>query len=251
MDKFFDRVAAMWAVFMGYVQGVAQNWAEGKKPRAVGKVILPCLPVVLLGLIMWLIVKNWDAIVDFFIWLIVIFCLVGGVLSKIAERKNTEPECSEVPDMDDYEGVEITLRCAARKVPQGRYFGRIYEETNIRVNADEMIIPKGDFLRLKYRLPIVEDTSKTVDRKHVQEILQKEVLTVLKDENPANMAPAVLVHDGVSDCIIQIDDVELSDDYVYVFCVLATPEYFAQRREQKAKQKKPAPPVPQDPLFKK
>lgn len=247
MDKFLDMVKAIWDKFVGYINGISTNWNEGRKPRAIAKVTIPLAAlVVIIGLVLLLWkIRIVVGVLLFAAFAIYCFSVVenGG--------QHTAAECSEAPDTDDYENVEVTLRYAAKKVPQGRYFGRIYEETDIRVNDDEMITAKGDFFRLKYRLPGVDDTSKTVDPKRVQEVLQKEVLNVLKGKNPANMAPAVLAHNGVSDCIIQIDEVELSDDYVYVFCVLATPEYFAQRQEQKSQQKKPAPPIPQDPLFKK
>lgn len=247
MDNFLDGVKATWDKLKGYVGSISENWNEGKKPRAIAKVAIPLAALVAIIaalLFLW----RFRVVIGMILFLPV-FLLCLSVVEKGGQH--TEQECSKAPDMNDYENVEVTLRYAAKKVPQGRYFGRVYEETDIRVNADEMITPKGDFFRLKYRLPTLDESSKVIDPKRIQEVLQKEVLTALKGQNPANMEPAILVHDGVSDCIIQIDDVELSDDYVYVFCVLATPEYFTQRQEQKSKQKKPAPPVPQDPLFRK
>lgn len=246
MDNFLDGVKATWDKLKGYVGSISENWDDDKKPRAIAKVAIPLAALVAIIaalLFLW----RFRVVIGVILFLPV-FLLCLSVVEKGGQH--TEQECSEAPDMDDYDNIEVTLRYAAKKVPQGRYFGRIYEETDIRVNDDEMITAKGDFFRLKYRLPGVDDTSKTVDPKRVQEVLQTEVRNVLKDKNPANMTPAVLVHNGVTDCIIQIDEVELSDDYVYVFCVLATDEYFAQRQEQQ-KRKKPAPPVPQDPLFRK
>lgn len=246
MDNFLDGVKATWDKLKGYVGSISENWNEGRKPRAIAKVAIPLAALVAIIaalLFLW----RFRVVIG-----LLLFAVAAIYVFSVAEKggQHTEQECSKAPDMDDYENVEVTLRYAAKKVPQGRYFGRVYEETDIRVNDDEMITPKGDFFRLKYRLPGADDTSKTVDPKRVQEVLQTEVRNVLKDKNPANMTPAVLVHNGVTDCIIQIDEVELSDDYVYVFCVLATDEYFAQRQEQQ-KRKKSAPPVPQDPLFRK
>ena len=247
MDNFLDGVKATWDKLKGYVGSISENWNDDKKPRAIAKVAIPLAALVAIIaalLFLW----RFRVVIGVTLFLPV-FLLCLSVVEKGGQH--TAVECSEAPNTDAYENVEVTLRYAAKKVPQGRYFGRVYEETDIRVNVDEMITAKGDFFRLKYRLPGADDTSKTVDQKRVQEVLQKEVLNVLKGKNPANMAPSTLVHNGVTDCIIQIDEVELSDDYVYVFCVLATDEYFAQRQEQKSQQKKPAPPIPQDPLFKK
>lgn len=94
-DKILDAVKAKYEGAKRYGHGIAQDWAEGRKPRAVGKVILPCLPIIPLGLIVWLIVKNWDAIVTFFIGLAAVVCLAGGALSKVAKRKRTEEERQE------------------------------------------------------------------------------------------------------------------------------------------------------------
>lgn len=247
VEKICDMAQAFWEKGKGYVLGIKANWVEGRKPRAIAKV---AIPLVILVAVIGLVLLLWKIRVVIGLLLFAAFAIY---CFSVAEKggQHTAVECSEAPDLDDYENVEVTLRYAAKKVQQSRYFGRIYEETDIRANDDEMITAKGDFFRFKYRLPGVDDTSKNVDPKRVQEVLQKEVLNVLKGKNPANMAPSTLVHNGVTDCIIQIDEVELSDDYVYVFCVLATDEYFAQRQEQKSQQKKPAPPIPQDPLFKK
>lgn len=94
-DKILDAVKAKYEGAKHYGHGIAQDWAEGRKSRAVGKVILPCLPIIPLCLIVWLIVKNWDAIVTFFIGLAAVVCLAGGALSKVAERKRAEAERQE------------------------------------------------------------------------------------------------------------------------------------------------------------
>ena len=78
---------------MGYVQGVAQNWAEGKKPRAVGKIVLPLVPVALviaLAAFLWIkravIVKVFSGIVFF---LTVIFACTQGS-SKGKEKTQSD-----------------------------------------------------------------------------------------------------------------------------------------------------------------
>lgn len=92
MDKFFDRVAAMWAVFMGYVQGIAQNWTEGKKPRAVGKIVLPFIPVGIAILIVCFIAKNREAILNTMFCIFIIIIIFGCLLDERAKRKRVEAE---------------------------------------------------------------------------------------------------------------------------------------------------------------
>lgn len=95
MDKILDAIKTQYDKFMDYLHGIAKNWAEGRKPRAVGKIIFPCFPVVLVGLIVNFVVKNWEAIMGFFVWLILILSLVGGVVYKAAERKRERDEQKE------------------------------------------------------------------------------------------------------------------------------------------------------------
>ncbi len=47
MDLLFDKVADIWEKFKGYARGIGTDWTEGRKARAVGKVILPLVPVAL------------------------------------------------------------------------------------------------------------------------------------------------------------------------------------------------------------
>lgn len=94
-DKICDMAQALWEKGKGYVLGIKANWAEGRKPRAVGKVILPCLPVVVLGLVIRFVMTHLEAITNFFLWVILIVCLAGGALSVVAKRKRTEEERQE------------------------------------------------------------------------------------------------------------------------------------------------------------
>ena len=95
MDSFFDRVKIQWEAFRNYCNGIALDWRENRKPRAVGKVILPCLPIVLVGLIVNFVVKNWNAIVTFFISIVTILCIIGGILNWYTERKRKWDEQKE------------------------------------------------------------------------------------------------------------------------------------------------------------
>lgn len=95
MDEFFDRVKIMWEMFKSYLNGIVRDWQGNRKPRAVGKVILLCLPVVLVGLIVNFVVKNWDAIASFFIIVITFICIIGGIMNSYNERKREKDEQKE------------------------------------------------------------------------------------------------------------------------------------------------------------
>lgn len=95
MDEFFDRLAVIWTKIKGYIVSIIGDWKEGRKIRAVGKVILPCLPVILVGMIVNFMVKHWDAIASFFIIVITLICIIGGILNSYSERKREKDEQKE------------------------------------------------------------------------------------------------------------------------------------------------------------
>lgn len=95
MDEFFDNVSAKWAKIKAYFIRIKADWTEGRKARAVGKVILPLLPVALVGFIVNFVVKNLDTIALFFIVVMTFLCIVGGLLEERAKRKRAEAERRE------------------------------------------------------------------------------------------------------------------------------------------------------------
>lgn len=94
-DKICDMAQALWEKGKSYVLGIKANWAEGRKARAVGKAILACLPVVVLGLVIRFVTTHLEEIINFFLWVILIICLAGGALSAVAKRKRAEEERQE------------------------------------------------------------------------------------------------------------------------------------------------------------
>lgn len=51
MDDFFDRVKNAWEALKRYFREIGHDWQENRRPKAVGKVILPLVPVILVGLL--------------------------------------------------------------------------------------------------------------------------------------------------------------------------------------------------------
>jgi len=96
MDRFFDKVADTWKKVKGYFIGIGTDWAEDRKPRAVGKVILPLIPVALLIAVLAFIWKNREAILSGLIVLVTICSVIGYFLDKHAERRRAEAERMEL-----------------------------------------------------------------------------------------------------------------------------------------------------------
>lgn len=82
MDEFFDRVKIMWEMFKSYLYGIGRDWQENRKPRAVGKVILPLIPAALICALLSFLWSIREAIVKavggiLFVLIIVYMCKQG------------------------------------------------------------------------------------------------------------------------------------------------------------------------------
>lgn len=93
MDSFFDRVKIQWEAFRNYCNGIALDWRENRKPRAVGKIILPLVPVALgcaLLAFLWsirtAIIKTLGSIL--LIWTIFYMCRQGSEQGQQTDRKS-------------------------------------------------------------------------------------------------------------------------------------------------------------------
>lgn len=95
MDKFIERFEALWRALKLYWQGIVTDWHEGRKPRAVGKIILPLVPLVLLAGVLVLIWRNRRAILSALVVLVAIFSIIAHFLDRRAERKREEEERKE------------------------------------------------------------------------------------------------------------------------------------------------------------
>ncbi len=92
MDQLLDKVADKWEKVKDYFTGIGTDWGKGRKPRAVGKVILPLVPVALLIGLLVVIWKNREAIVSGLVVLVLVGSIIGYFLDKCAERKRAEAE---------------------------------------------------------------------------------------------------------------------------------------------------------------
>lgn len=82
MDEFFDRVKILWEMFMSYLYGIGRDWRENRKPRAVGKIVLPLIPVALICALLAFLWRIREAIVKavggiLFVLIIVYMCKQG------------------------------------------------------------------------------------------------------------------------------------------------------------------------------
>lgn len=109
MDKFFDAVKLKWEKFKNYIRGVETDWAEGRKPRAVGKVVLPLVPVALVVALLaflWSIreIIKWILGLLLTVWIIGFMCLQG-------RDKNGQPaaQSEEVVMKHAREGLDALL----------------------------------------------------------------------------------------------------------------------------------------------
>lgn len=95
MNDFFDRITALWDYLKSYFHGIVTDWHEGRKPRAVGKIILPLVPLALLAGVLVLIWRNRRAILSALVVLVAIFSIFAYFLDRRAERKREEEERRE------------------------------------------------------------------------------------------------------------------------------------------------------------
>ncbi len=96
MDLFFDKVAGRWKKVKEFFASISEDWEEGRKPRAAGKVILPLVPVALLIGVLVFIWKNREAILSGLIVLVTFCSIIGYFLDRNAERKRAEAERLEL-----------------------------------------------------------------------------------------------------------------------------------------------------------
>lgn len=132
------------------------------------------------------------------------------------------------PSWDTYRAVMNTLRIAAQKVGPALGLAAIYEETDIRAEAAERILPNGNYWWMKFRLP-KQNASVSLDENLVRRVLQREIQMVLETENPGAFDKVRYVRGGSYECIIQIEKAPDFDAYVYVYAVMASEEFFKQR----------------------
>lgn len=105
VDKILDKIGAIYGKVKAYIMGIRTNWREGRKARAVGKVILLFLPVVL-GVFLWSIreIIKWIAGLILTVWVITFMCMQG-------RNKNGQPtnQSTEIAMKHAKEGLNALL----------------------------------------------------------------------------------------------------------------------------------------------
>lgn len=109
MDKFFDNVSEKCTKIKAYFIRIKADWAEGRKARAVGKVILPLVPVALVVAVL-LFLWNIRAIISKVISGILFFGVVILMFTQGRDR-NGQPAArpDEVVMKHAREGLETLL----------------------------------------------------------------------------------------------------------------------------------------------
>lgn len=92
MNDFYDRIKALWDILKSYFHGIVTDWNEGRKPRAVWKIILPCIPLALVVGVMLLIWRNRRAILSALIVFVTVMSIIWYFADKRAARKREEAE---------------------------------------------------------------------------------------------------------------------------------------------------------------
>jgi len=242
MDRLLDRVADTWKKGKGYLIGIGTDWAEDRKPRAVGKVILPLVPVALLIAVLAFIWKNREAILSGLIVLVTVCSIIGYFLDKCAERRRAEAERLELARQAAirekastqeriYQKMGKVMWAVARElghlgiVPPNR-LGDIYSPTRI--------IPKrgGEVLLGLYLLTKSRDDVDT-------DLLTTTMQTKVNQKLAAGDFPDI---DGKYDGLA-IDRVKDSVGFVEVYTALADEGYYRYLAERDLDKDAPPPSI--------
>ncbi|MDE6260896.1 MAG: hypothetical protein K2M42_08570 [Oscillospiraceae bacterium] len=160
--------------------------------------------------------------------IVVVSFVAAGIYSFVHGADNQIRTHISQPTLQDYTTVSKILSIAAKRVAPALGLDTIYEETDIKVKADERIVKKGKFWWMKYRL-LKKNVSVVIDCAQAQRILQRAVEFVLDTENPGGYDKLRAIYGGVPECVIQLDLPTDSDEYLYVSCTFASDAYFDEK----------------------
>lgn len=116
MDEFIDRIQKKWDEFKNYCRGIAQDLQENRQPRAVGKIILPLVPVAIMGGVLVLIWKNREVIMSGLVVMVVLYSIIGYCLDSRAQRKRAETERLELARQEAIHEKASTYESTYQKV---------------------------------------------------------------------------------------------------------------------------------------
>lgn len=89
MDEFFDRIKEKWEALKRYCRGIVTDWRENRRPRAVGKIILPLIPVVLGVALLAFLWHIREAVVKAVCGILLVLMIVYG--GKSRDNKTDKP----------------------------------------------------------------------------------------------------------------------------------------------------------------
>lgn len=165
---------------------------------------------------------------------VIILSVVGAVFVA-SYRENRKPSISpsppKAPTMEQYITVGNVTKPAVKKVAPILGLAPVYEESDIKAVKDERIIQHGRYWLFKYRF-LKKSISTNIDTDTAQRVLQRELQTILDNENPAGFDKLRIIYGGVSECVLQLARITQDDVYLYLYCCYASEDYFAQRERE-------------------
>lgn len=167
------------------------------------------------------------------IWKIAVLVVICGMLwaSYRENRKSTGPAATKQPSTEQYITVGNITKSAVKKVAPILALAPVHAESDIKAAKDERIIQHGRYWLFKYRF-LKKSISTDIDTDSAQRVLQRELQTILDNENPAGFDKIRFIYGGVSECILQLARVTQDDLYLYLYCCYASEDYFAQRERE-------------------
>lgn len=162
-----------------------------------------------------------------------------GVLGFIAyclKRQETiiiDGDDEDRPTMADYFKILDTIRPAVAEVASVLGLAPIDSTTDMAANGAERILKWGRVWGLKYKA--LKQKSASIDVDLARRVIQEQVATVLDRDNPSKLTEINFNHYGHFVPCIQIDEIKDDDAYVFIYVVMASKTYFAQKEQEARK----------------
>lgn len=252
MNEFLDKCAALWALLKNYITGIASDWTEGRKARAVGKVILPLAPVAALAGICVLVWKYREAIYSGLILVVAFVAIIGYFMDKRAERKNAEEERRERLRQ---EAIRENARTAdATYTMMGKVVYKIACELGspdiippTRLSAiyspGRMVLKNNGAVQLGLYL-LQKSGVVTIDEDSLADLMQTKVDQMLESEELPEIPQKIIYH-GRAYSGFMIHKVRDSGNanFVEVYTVLTNESYLRYKLDGELDKDTPAPSV--------
>lgn len=158
--------------------------------------------------------------------------IIAGVLVLIVYGIKQKPQIlvPPPPTMADYFKILDTIRPAVAEVASVLGLAPIDSTTDMAANGAERILQWGRVWGLKYKA--LKQKSASIDVDLARRVIQQQVATVLDRENPSKLTEINFNHYGHLVPCIQIDEIKDDDAYIYIYVVMASKTYFAQKERE-------------------